>query len=331
MFWLIMGKSNPLFSVCIPTYNRARSLATAVESVLTQDVDDYELLVVDNNSSDDTAEVMAGFTNRQVRYVRNPENIGMVANWNRCVELARGRYFAMLHDDDLYEVEFLSQMARLLADSSPDTVGGYCGALLVDKDNRPIRLLREPLRTRWIKDPIEQTCHHIKAYPPTVTHVIRLDVLREVPPPLFQERYYPIMDFVGFLRATMGRRLSVLPKPLVRWRLHKGRASVTAPWCVGLGNFIIDLRAGRFNWPERVASCLNEELPKRALSFQITSLARQSWQRACDDLELLHEVALSGQCLTSRLACAFLQSRRTWRITWLAMHFLRRIYKCVGS
>jgi glycosyltransferase involved in cell wall biosynthesis len=95
--------SNPKVSICIPVYNSAAYLTAAVESALAQRYDSFEVLIVDDCSTDGSAEIAAGFAERSslVRFVANATNIGMVPNWNRCLELARGEYIKYLFGDDL--------------------------------------------------------------------------------------------------------------------------------------------------------------------------------------------------------------------------------------
>ncbi|MDA8427924.1 MAG: glycosyltransferase family 2 protein [Geobacteraceae bacterium] len=95
--------SNPKVSICIPVYNSANYLTAAVESALAQRYDSFEVLIVDDCSTDGSADIAAGFAERSssVRFVTNVTNIGMVPNWNRCLELARGEYIKFLFGDDL--------------------------------------------------------------------------------------------------------------------------------------------------------------------------------------------------------------------------------------
>jgi glycosyltransferase involved in cell wall biosynthesis len=89
-------------SIIIPTYNRVHYLKQALESALSQDCDEYEVVVSDNASTDGTLELLQQYSNHSiVRYFRNTTNIGMVSNWRRAVfELARGDWFIIISDDD---------------------------------------------------------------------------------------------------------------------------------------------------------------------------------------------------------------------------------------
>jgi glycosyltransferase involved in cell wall biosynthesis len=109
--------SRPEISVVIPTWNCAEFLGRTLESVCRQQHVDFECVVCDNHSTDSTEELCRAWCAQddRVSYVRNAENLGMVANWNRCLELARGRFVKCLMSDDLLLGEdALAQQARLL-------------------------------------------------------------------------------------------------------------------------------------------------------------------------------------------------------------------------
>jgi glycosyltransferase involved in cell wall biosynthesis len=98
----------PKVTIAIPTFNRAdRHLRRAIGCALAQTYADIEVLVSDNCSSDNTAEVVAGIEDPRLRYVRHEKNIGANNNFNSCVREARGEYFLLLHDDDLIDPDFV--------------------------------------------------------------------------------------------------------------------------------------------------------------------------------------------------------------------------------
>ena len=104
----------PRVSVCIPTYKGALTIAATIESVLAQTLEDFELLVVDDGSPDDTAAIVARYADPRISYHRNPRNLGPQGNWNRCLELARGRCFKLLPHDDLLHPRCLERQAAVL-------------------------------------------------------------------------------------------------------------------------------------------------------------------------------------------------------------------------
>jgi glycosyltransferase involved in cell wall biosynthesis len=111
---------SPIVSICIPVFNAERTIERCLKSVLAQDVDDIEILVVDNNSTDRTVSIASGVLDGvpQAKIVRNKTNLGRVGNWNRCLELASGCYvkFALAND-----VLFKNSVSALLEEAQEDS------------------------------------------------------------------------------------------------------------------------------------------------------------------------------------------------------------------
>jgi glycosyltransferase involved in cell wall biosynthesis len=109
-----MSAEEPKISVCIPTYNQARYLAEAIESVLQQTFQDFEIILFDDASTDDTFRVACGFGDPRLRYHRQPQNVGIAGNRNSCLDVARGQYIAWLDSDDVYYPEMLALQSAVL-------------------------------------------------------------------------------------------------------------------------------------------------------------------------------------------------------------------------
>jgi len=107
-----VGSHNLPVSVCIPLYNGGRYLRQCIDSALAQTYSDFELLLVDDGSTDDTVAIAQTYASldSRVRLVINPRNIGLVANWNRCIGLANGEWIKFLFQDDTIEPECLARM-----------------------------------------------------------------------------------------------------------------------------------------------------------------------------------------------------------------------------
>jgi len=116
-----MNISAPLVSVGIPTYNRVALLGRAVESVISQDYQNLEIIISDNASTDSTASVCADFTRSddRVRYIRQEINCGSTANFLSVLTHARGELFMWLADDDWLDRSYISSCARVLLEN-PD-------------------------------------------------------------------------------------------------------------------------------------------------------------------------------------------------------------------
>jgi dihydroneopterin aldolase len=130
----------PKISVLIPSYNNARYLPEAIESVLEQDFQDFELVVVDNCSQDGSQEAIRRFAARdnRIRFQANESNIGMVGNFNRCLSLAQGEYVQFLMSDDKLACRSaLTRMVELI-ESEPSAILAACARLLIDADSNVI-------------------------------------------------------------------------------------------------------------------------------------------------------------------------------------------------
>lgn len=133
-----MTTAAPLFSVVIPTYNRAERLRDTLASVLEQRCGDFEAIVVDDGSSDHTEAVCAELDDARIRYQRQ-DNAGPAAARNRGARSARGRYLAYLDSDDRWHRDYLLEASRQLA-----TLDEHCflyGQIVVDRG----------VRRYWIK------------------------------------------------------------------------------------------------------------------------------------------------------------------------------------
>jgi glycosyltransferase involved in cell wall biosynthesis len=123
----------PLVSVCIPVYNPGKHLVPAIESVLQQSLDDFELIVVDDGSVEPAQAVVAQFADHRVGYCRNPQNLGLVRNWNRCLELAAGKYVTVFHQDDVMLPDNLAAKASML-EGNPDVGFVHSNIVTIDDD-----------------------------------------------------------------------------------------------------------------------------------------------------------------------------------------------------
>lgn len=108
----------PKISVCIPTFNRAHFLPEAIASVQAQGESDWELIVCDDGSRDETSQVMERIEDPRIRYIRHPQNIGKSNNMRSGYEAATGKYFVKFDDDDRLMPDFLEKTSRVL-DENP--------------------------------------------------------------------------------------------------------------------------------------------------------------------------------------------------------------------
>jgi len=129
----------PLVSVIMPAYNAGRFLEEAVRSVMTQTVTDWELLILDDGSKDDTAQIAESLAaeDARIRFLPNERNMGVARTRNRGFDLCRGQYVALLDSDDVWLPEKLEKQLALAQAAGADIV--YCSYGIMDSRSLPSR------------------------------------------------------------------------------------------------------------------------------------------------------------------------------------------------
>ena len=205
-------------SVVIPTYNRAQMVPRAVRSVLAQDYPDLEVIVVDDGSTDDTADVIDDFAT--VRYIRLGQNRGGAAARNAGVEAGRGEFVAFLDSDDEWLPTKTSRQVQLML-KSPSTGAVYCRHFAHDDatDTRSQRF--PPLYTGSIRPQLlSGKC------PPTVSlFLVRRDALEEVGG--FDESLAGFQDTDLWIRLSENWEFDAVDEALVVIHRHSGARVTT--------------------------------------------------------------------------------------------------------
>lgn len=125
----------PLVSIVLPTYNGERYLQAALESCFAQTIQDLEVIVVDDGSTDRTPEILAGIRDPRLRVIRHDPNRGLPEALNSGHEAARGRFLTWTSDDNLYFPNALEELLGALQGPRPADVA-YCDRYAIDEDGR---------------------------------------------------------------------------------------------------------------------------------------------------------------------------------------------------
>ncbi len=208
----------PKVSVIIPTYQYAQFVGQAIESVLAQTYKDFEVIVVDDGSTDNTSEVLAGFRN-QISVIHHQENRGLSAARNTGIRASKGQYVAFLDADDAWLPDKLRLQVKLL-DQSPD-VGlvfsdmTYFGERYGSKK----RAFQEvsPSSGKVFKDLF------VKHFIPMPTVIVRKRCFEKVG--LFDESLTPCADHDMWLRIAKFFKVDYVDAPLAKYRLHQRNMS----------------------------------------------------------------------------------------------------------
>ncbi|MGD1712620.1 glycosyltransferase family 2 protein [Dapis sp. BLCC M172] len=106
----------PKVTVCLPTYNSGEFLPQAINSILEQTFTDFELIIYDDCSTDNTPEIIRSYLQKdsRIKYLQNSQNLGLFPNWNRCLEFASGEYITVFAQDDMMLPKNLEQKVKIL-------------------------------------------------------------------------------------------------------------------------------------------------------------------------------------------------------------------------
>jgi len=107
-------RPRPKVSICIPSYNNGSLIGSAIRSVLDQTFKDIEIIVVDNDSVDDSERVVRSLSDERIKFSKNSKNIGMTRNWNKCISMASGEFICLLCADDMYLPTFVERTLSML-------------------------------------------------------------------------------------------------------------------------------------------------------------------------------------------------------------------------
>lgn len=224
----LMSEPNiPKVSVCIPTFNGAGYLYQAVESVLAQNYQDFEIVIVDNCSTDQTVTVVEDLqkkSNRRIRFYKNDRNIGLVGNFNKCLEYAQGTHIKFLCVDDLLLPGCLEQMVAAL--DAHQTVTLVCGGrLIINETGEKLGLKQYPSRDIMIRGSKAITrCLFGKNYigEPTAVMFRKSDLTGH-----FREDLPQLVDMEMWFRLLEQGDLLNIKGPLCAIRLHSEQMSQT--------------------------------------------------------------------------------------------------------
>jgi glycosyltransferase involved in cell wall biosynthesis len=214
--------SRPKVSVCIPTYNRAHFIGETLASVLAQTMQDFEIIVYDDASTDETEAVVRSIDDERIHYYRQDRQVGISRNRNSCLAVARGEYIGWLDSDDLYLPHMLEQQAAVL-DHHPNVGLVHAEAEWIDEQGDPITPPKErfPPFTDTTESGIEafkELC--ASNYITVPTSLLRMDCYRTV------GGYNPCLsvaeDSEMWLRVALHYDLSYRRTLVAHKRAHPG-------------------------------------------------------------------------------------------------------------
>ncbi|MGB7590655.1 MAG: glycosyltransferase family 2 protein [Terriglobia bacterium] len=148
---LASGPARPAVTVVIPTFNRAAIVVRAIRSVMRQTCQDWELIVVDDGSTDGTEQAVKGLSDNRIKYIRHDRNRLAGAARNTGIRYAQGEYVAFLDSDDEWPPEKLQKELEVFRNSDPAVGLVYTGKMILDETGRVLEI-RMATKSGWVFD-----------------------------------------------------------------------------------------------------------------------------------------------------------------------------------
>ena len=212
-----MSHKQPRLSIGLPVYNGEKLIKEALDSLLTQTFEDYELIICDNASTDKTEEICRAYaaSDKRIRYYRNEKNIGCARNFNRVFELSSSEYFKWAAHDDLHAPDFVAKCIDIL-DQDPSIILCHSQTQFIDEQGKFIQNYGINLKTdspkadeRFDELLTKHLCYQCYG-------VIRSSALK-ISPPMGS---YGLADGIFLLRLGLIGRFYEIPEYLFFARSH---------------------------------------------------------------------------------------------------------------
>jgi hypothetical protein len=218
----------PQVSIGIPTYNGAKYLRESVDSVLAQTFNDFELVLIDDCSSDETWPIAEEYArlDPRVSAIRNSKTLGLVGNFNRCLESTKGRYVCVWHQDDVMMPQNIEKKFALL-EAHPQVGFVHSNVLTIDEQGHVLSQHWEADSTRdyicigkeFFRRMIEPGKNYV-CCPSVLARRECYETLGE-----FRRELYFTCDWEMWMRLSLYYDVGCLGEPLVQFRRHRGSES----------------------------------------------------------------------------------------------------------
>ena len=214
---VVASAGTPLVSVSMPVYNAERYIAEAIKSILAQTYQNFELIIVDDGSTDRTREIVESFTDPRIIKVYSDRNRGLITTRNRIAQIARGKYLALLDADDTAFPDRLALQVQFLESNQAD----LCGA-----DHWTLNQVTGQLKASKQRHSNADIHALLSVCSPVCNPAMmgRLEIFRQFP---YKASYLHAEDYCLWTEiALAGYRFVNLKKKLITYRLHSTQTSV---------------------------------------------------------------------------------------------------------
>jgi glycosyltransferase involved in cell wall biosynthesis len=217
-------------SVILASYNHEKYVAEAIQSVLDQSYQDFEIIITDDGSSDSTVAEITKFKDPRINIFCFEHNLGACVALGNCLDHARGQYISVQNSDDIYIHDKLEKQALFL-DEHPDIAAVFGHAILVDENGSPFKDKRQSpenifdqknrSRHEWLNYFFSKgncLCH------PSI--LIRRSCYKSIG--YYDPRYAQLPDFDFWIKLCMNYDIHITPEPVIKFRIRDNQANASA-------------------------------------------------------------------------------------------------------
>lgn len=208
----------PKISVILPVYNASLFLKKAIDSIINQTYTDWELIIVNDGSTDNSEDIIVNYSDNRIKYSRNETNSGLITTLNKAITLCSGKYIARMDADDIsLPSRFESQLSFL----ERNTEYAMCGtfARIIDQEDKITGKIVHVTDNDYLK---VNMLFSVPFVHPSI--MIRKDILETE---LFDKEYLHAEDFDLWTRIARKHKVANIPDFLLKYRWHNSNVSVT--------------------------------------------------------------------------------------------------------
>ncbi|MDR2955101.1 MAG: glycosyltransferase [Prevotella sp.] len=207
----------PKVSVLMPVYNAERFLDKAIGSIISQTFTDWELILINDGSTDNSEAVINRFEDERIYYIKNPENQGLIKTLNKGIDYCHGRYIARMDADDISQPHRLQEQVDFL-EYHPDHIMCGTNAIVIDNEDKATGKIRNLTENNLLQI-------NLLFSPPFVhpSMMIRREILQDN---RYDEAYKHVEDYELWCRIARLGKIANIGKDLLQYRWHDSNVSV---------------------------------------------------------------------------------------------------------
>lgn len=228
---------NSKVSVCIPTCNGEKYIRKTMDSIVNQTYQNIEIIIVDDDSKDSTLEIIGSYNDSRIKIIKNENNLGMVNNWNKCLEYVTGEYILFLFQDDIISKNAVQRKVDIL-NKNDDVVMAFSATSVID-ENGNVKLKRRSFKKDVIIDGkkiIRKSFRTKNIFGEPSNIMYRKEICDKIG--LFNNELVYTPDWEYSLRALKYGKISYIDEVLTYFRVSK--TSMTRNLLKKHDNIIID-------------------------------------------------------------------------------------------